>query len=96
VIYLENGKTVVLYNRQYSCRYNESTDQTEYVLAFDTSIENERALYKSKVKGVEIGWVVGKGQYKSAQPEALIKQLNDIRQAKENGIIKKRRRNRKY
>ncbi len=95
VIYLENGKKLYFHSRRYSCRYNKRTDQTEYILTFDMSIENERHLHQSKVEGVEMNWITGKGQYKSVQADQLIKQLNNIKKAKEHKIISKRRRNRK-
>ncbi len=93
MIYFENGKEIILYGYQYYTIYNETTRQTEYTVAFDINMEDERRLHKNKIKGVEIGWVQGKGQYLSGgQTDVLIKQLNDVKRATEKGIIKKQRR----
>lgn len=96
LIHFENRRTVDLYGKQYSATYNESTHQTEYMIAFDVNIEDERKLYKNKVRAIEIVWVQSKGQYMSTQADVLIKQLNDIKRAKEKGILTKQRKNRKY
>lgn len=94
VIHFDNRRTLIFYGYQYSSKYNIDTDETEYRVAFDVIIEKQRLLRKAKITQIDIGWIGGKGEYKVAQADALISQMADVKRAREDGIITKRRRDR--
>ncbi len=94
VIHFDNKRTLIFYGYQYSSKYNTDTKETEYRVAFDVIIEKQRLLRKAKITQVDIGWIGGKGKYQVAQADALTTQMADVKRAREDGIITKRRRDR--
>ncbi len=91
LIHLNNKKIVTLQGCQAQVIYDEYEDETEYRIAFDLYPEDKKRFHKNTINYVEIGWIKGREQYKISKDDALIRQLNNIKRAKENGIIGKRK-----
>jgi len=89
LIHLNNKKTILLQGCRTHTIYDEYKDKTEYRIAFDLYPEDKKRFQKTTINYVEIGWINGKEQYKVSQDDALIRQLNNIKRAKENRLIGK-------
>lgn len=90
VINLVNKKSIILRVHHYQSIYDPKQHKTFYSVAFTMDKEYRRILSKHKVASVDVNWFIGKSSYEILQDDALIQQLENIRKAQEDGIIKKR------
>lgn len=90
IIQFDKNKQIILYCYQYMTTYDYDTEQTIYSMAFDIHPEDKRRLHRNKITDIIIGWTPGKAKYQVMQPDGLIRQLNNIRRAKNDGLIGKR------
>lgn len=91
IIHLDNNKQIILYCYQYMATYDYDTEQTKYSMAFNILPEDKKRLHRNTITDVVIGWTPGKVKYQVIQPDGLIRQLNNIKRAKDDGLIKRRK-----
>jgi len=69
--------------------YDPVRHKTFYIMAYDFTKQDKKLLESREATSVDVGWTSGKKRYKVTNPDAFMRQLDNIQKAENDGIIEK-------
>lgn len=89
-INLGNEKTFKLFNKHsYQCMYDAKQHKTRYTIVYTINNKQKKLLYSQDINSVNVIWEKGISNYEVLCQHTFLKQLDNIKKAEKDGIIKK-------